>query len=980
MAFAFVTLVSSDSYLPGALAQVAALKELHPTNHDCQTLCLVTPESLDVATIKALRKAFNLVVGVEILEQENNTNLALLGRPDLTTVLTKLHVFRLVQFQKIIFLDADVLPIRPLDHLFNLPHEFAAVPDVGWPDIFNSGVLVLTPGNEKFDQLYTLMKSSPSWDGGDQGILNEWRGSNWHRLSFTYNTTPTAAYTYAPAYERYGPQISAIHFIGQDKPWNSIPHRAPFSSSRKPLDSLPSQQRAYDYQNLLDRWFDVYDRNYRSHSVPPRHTFQVKRYSPAWEQNPANIQSSSSSKVLDLDILKQSAIQGINAALHPVSLPGEAVYTTLPLEGRIDLMRPRKPEPKSDHPPQDMPQISATPIHELDDSDKLPAEPFAYDEILSTPISRPTLLEENRAYWETLPTPGPHEIPPSPQLPPISLPPTPSFLFPQTTPDFYASESESENLLLSHPSPGHRRSPSQRSEPHSHHSHHHHRERRPSLHHYPPHHRPDPPPRPTSPPVISWNPALEPPPNVVPNRNNFPTDTYFPNVWDQTLSPYRDSHNDFSRKQSATRTFFQPPPPTVIPESLVQQGHYRSVTGTSNTGDTPSPDPSKVKTVFPWETQPRAAPARVFPDSDAPSSTLFLSPSSQSQTSFTTPSTPETKLPPRLGPLSPLQGLPSTLSFANAWDTVPSIQKYASKLVKPATPVPVLAPAFDEVQHRRTPKKSRDDYLELSSRDGDNEDNADDEDDGEPVVTRWDDDDTSKQPPVSRSRSNSTHSSGSGIKSTKKEYKHRAVQTISTERRSRSIQVEPPKHDKHFKKAPTSSKKQWIASPSVPHITKDVGIGDYDLSSNAAVHHQRRKSGSISSSVVSSPIRSPREFIAPANSTHRPLPRPSASRPKVRTVSASSTGTVTPASSAYRTSMTRPSPAASRRPSNDSSLGSPPSSLGPVSPAESHPIAPPVRKGGRVWDPARGVEAFKRSSEEVLARFLRMGSWEEEAP
>ena len=201
---AFVTLVSSDSYLPGALAQVAALSDLHKNPF---SVCLVTPESLDVATIRSLRKAFNLVVGVEILEQNNNRGLHLLGRPDLTTVLTKLHVFRLTQFSKIIFLDADVLPIRPLDHLFSLPHEFSAVPDVGWPDIFNSGVMVLTPGEEKFAQLNQLLKSSPSWDGGDQGILNEWRGGDWNRLSFIYNTTPTAAYTFVVS-----PLVSLRHF------------------------------------------------------------------------------------------------------------------------------------------------------------------------------------------------------------------------------------------------------------------------------------------------------------------------------------------------------------------------------------------------------------------------------------------------------------------------------------------------------------------------------------------------------------------------------------------------------------------------------------------------------------------------------------------------------------------------------------------------------------------------------------------------
>ena len=125
----------------------------------------------------------------------SSSNTYLPGRPDLNLVLTKLHMFRLTQYSKIIFLDADVLPVRSMSHLFTIPHEFAAVPDVGWPDIFNSGVMVFTPGEDKFNEVTELLKSKGSWDGGDQGILNEWRGNDWHRLSFTYNTTPTAVYT-----------------------------------------------------------------------------------------------------------------------------------------------------------------------------------------------------------------------------------------------------------------------------------------------------------------------------------------------------------------------------------------------------------------------------------------------------------------------------------------------------------------------------------------------------------------------------------------------------------------------------------------------------------------------------------------------------------------------------------------------------------------------------------------------------------------
>jgi hypothetical protein len=41
----------------------------------------------------------------------------------------------------------------------------------------------------------------------------------------SYNVTPSAAYQYAPAYKRYGHKISAVHFIGPNKPWANLQWR-----------------------------------------------------------------------------------------------------------------------------------------------------------------------------------------------------------------------------------------------------------------------------------------------------------------------------------------------------------------------------------------------------------------------------------------------------------------------------------------------------------------------------------------------------------------------------------------------------------------------------------------------------------------------------------------------------------------------------------------------------------------------------------
>lgn len=83
-AFAFATLVTSDAYAKGAQVVAAALRELHPTpptppEVEFETVCIVTPETVDVSTIKALRKTFDVVIGVEVIDERQTEGLALLG-------------------------------------------------------------------------------------------------------------------------------------------------------------------------------------------------------------------------------------------------------------------------------------------------------------------------------------------------------------------------------------------------------------------------------------------------------------------------------------------------------------------------------------------------------------------------------------------------------------------------------------------------------------------------------------------------------------------------------------------------------------------------------------------------------------------------------------------------------------------------------------------------------------------------------------
>lgn len=170
-----------------------------------------------------------------------------MGRPDLAYAFTKIALWKQVQFCKIVYLDADVVALRALDELFDLDVDFAAAPDIGWPDAFNSGVMVISPNMGDYWALHTLAAAGDSFDGADQGLLNQYyQHRNWHRLSFTYNCTPNAQYQWEPAYRYYKANIAAVHFIGKDKPW---------------LVGHWNSGGAGTYNELVAQWWAVYDKH-----------------------------------------------------------------------------------------------------------------------------------------------------------------------------------------------------------------------------------------------------------------------------------------------------------------------------------------------------------------------------------------------------------------------------------------------------------------------------------------------------------------------------------------------------------------------------------------------------------------------------------------------------------------------------------------------------------------------------------------------
>lgn len=216
---AFVTLSTNDNYCLGALVLGHSLRNVGTSR---KLVILVTP-SVSADMRKCLSKVYDLVREVDVMHSNEHKILEVMKRPELGVTLTKLHCWRLTQFKKCVFMDADTLPLKNIDELFERD-ELSAVCDIGWPDCFNTGIFVFRPSETTFASLCKLASESGSFDGGDQGLLNtyfsDWATSDISKhLSFVYNMSSVSTYSYPAAYQRFGDTVKVVHFLGALKPW-----------------------------------------------------------------------------------------------------------------------------------------------------------------------------------------------------------------------------------------------------------------------------------------------------------------------------------------------------------------------------------------------------------------------------------------------------------------------------------------------------------------------------------------------------------------------------------------------------------------------------------------------------------------------------------------------------------------------------------------------------------------------------------------
>ena len=238
MKTAFVTVLSTDSYLPGVLVLHSSLMK---TGTEHPFLTLLTRDITQHT--KGVLDWYKIPYEVMNTEITNPHQGVPTDDPWYYTY-AKIGIFGLSRFDKIVYLDADMLVLHNLDELFEKPHMSAVnaggrLPEnSAWTEM-NSGLMVIEPSTallkDMLQRIGKIEQEKKEKDYSDQGFLQcyypDWPSRNDLLLSHAYNMFDRYVERYhhlfgfwvkglhAPDKE----SIKIIHYIGKVKPWNEDP-------------------------------------------------------------------------------------------------------------------------------------------------------------------------------------------------------------------------------------------------------------------------------------------------------------------------------------------------------------------------------------------------------------------------------------------------------------------------------------------------------------------------------------------------------------------------------------------------------------------------------------------------------------------------------------------------------------------------------------------------------------------------------------
>ncbi len=230
----YLTVLTTDDYAVGAVALWMSLRRTNPHHKFIVAITRLVSEECEQALRRCGIETLRIDDHLTIPGGENEQR----GFGHWNNTFSKLLVFDLVQYEKIVYLDSDMMVLRNLDGLFDKPHLSASVPDKhireseSWVQ-FCSGLMVIEPkaGTSSAILAHADAVAAKTPIYGDQNLLHEhfadWPSHPELHLEQTYGVFLASMDDYV---NKYGynlnvqtpdeKTIAVVHFVGTRKPWS----------------------------------------------------------------------------------------------------------------------------------------------------------------------------------------------------------------------------------------------------------------------------------------------------------------------------------------------------------------------------------------------------------------------------------------------------------------------------------------------------------------------------------------------------------------------------------------------------------------------------------------------------------------------------------------------------------------------------------------------------------------------------------------
>jgi inositol 3-alpha-galactosyltransferase len=263
--YAYATLLTRDTYLPGAQCLARSLRAAGAA-HPLLVLHTLDTLSATAAAVMSLETGVVMRPVARYHPPPGTADARLYKLPAYSECWNKLRLFELEgEFDRIVYLDADMLVLRNLDHLFELPEEedgggaLWAAPDCAAgretlaeraacallrsrPHYFNAGLMVLRPSTARFHSFGAALHSGTARVGGyaEQDLLNSVFEGTWAPLPPSYNLQKGIKGHHP---ELWAPSSAHVLHFTDDKPW---------------VGGMEAPQHA-EHADIVSMWWQAYE-------------------------------------------------------------------------------------------------------------------------------------------------------------------------------------------------------------------------------------------------------------------------------------------------------------------------------------------------------------------------------------------------------------------------------------------------------------------------------------------------------------------------------------------------------------------------------------------------------------------------------------------------------------------------------------------------------------------------------------------------